>query len=188
MTRSASATASNNATTERRPASPIRVSASANKTAKTTSGRTFPLAAAEITLSGTIPLKKSPTPAIFAGATCSTAASADWRLAAEARGSGNVAVSSRIARAPNTADAVHRMTTHSTVRPAIPPARAASAPLEIPVTSSSTTSGMTVILSAFSHSVPATSANASASPRSVCGRRAAAMPMSNPATRAARAQ
>ena len=46
------------------------------------------------------------------------------------------------------------MTIHSTERPAIRPARAASAPFATPVTSNATISGMTVIFSALSHSPP----------------------------------
>ena len=55
---------------------------------------------------------------------------------------------------PRAADKVQMTTIHSTLRPAIRPARAASALRAIPTISSATTSGTTVILSRFSHSSP----------------------------------
>ena len=54
------------------------------------------------------------------------------------------------------------MTIHSTDRPAIRPAAAASRLLAMPTTSKATTSGMTVIFSALSHSAPTKLATPSA--------------------------
>ena len=56
--------------------------------------------------------------------------------------------------APKIAEDVQTITIHATDRPAIRPARAASAPLATPVTSNATISGITVILRALSHSPP----------------------------------
>ena len=67
-----------------------------------------------------------------------------------------------MAAAPNAADSVQMITIHSTDRLAMRPAAAASWLLAMPTTSKATTSGMTVILSAFSHSVPMKDATPSA--------------------------
>jgi len=63
-------------------------------------------------------------------------------------------VSANVDSAPKTAETVQIRTIHSTDLPATRPACAASALLAMPTTSSATTSGMTVILSALSHKVP----------------------------------
>ena len=90
--------------------------------------------------------------------------------------------------APNTAETVQMMTIHSTERPAIRPPSAASRLLAIPTTSSATTSGMTVILSALSHKVPTNPAAARASARTSALSPLAMTPSDSPMTSAANAQ
>ena len=87
---------------------------------------------------------------------------------------------------PKMAEPVQMMTNHRTDRPAIRPPRAASAPLAMPVTSKATMSGMTVILSALSHSPPTMLAAFSAGSRIPSPNDAVAMPTPRPATRASR--
>ena len=136
------------------PVFAIRPSASANSTAKTTSGRMSPLVAAANTLSRDDALeevgdarqrRRPPSARCRRAPLCSACGRA-------ARQREQLASAATIITAPKIAEAVQMMTIHSTDAPAIRPPRAASALLAMPATSSATTSGMTVILSALSHS------------------------------------
>ncbi len=89
--------------------------------------------------------------------------------------------------APKTAEAVQMITIHNTDRPAIRPACAASALFAMPTTNSATTSGMTVIFKAFSHSVPTKEATPSALPRTASLKSPAKIPATRPRTSAASA-
>ena len=93
-----------------------------------------------------------------------------------------------IATVPRMAEAVQKITVHSTLRPATRPPCAASALLAMPTTSKATTSGITVILSPFSHKVPTKSAVPSAAERTPGLIQPAVAPSPTPAMSAASAQ
>ncbi len=188
ITSSASAIASNKVTTVRRAASPMRVRASENSSANTTSGSTSPFAAAAMTFEGITPLKKSATPGSGPVGFCSMPASAPRNPSAVACGRGKACVSSNMTMAPKIAEMVHTITIHTTERAAIFPARAASALFATPVTSKVTTSGITVILRPFNHKEPMNDATPSAAAWLPAGQASANRPSSSPAMSAASAQ
>ena len=181
ITSIASPSASKNAASGCRLISGRRVIAKANSAVNTTICRIDPSAAALTTLGGTIDRAKSANPGTDAAVVCgSTAASPARNAAAAACGSGNSPISTGITSAPKIADAVSSTANHFIDRPATPPCRAASAPPTIPVTSSATISGMTVILSASSHNPPIAPATRTAGSRQPSPCPAAIAPTSNP--------
>ena len=93
-----------------------------------------------------------------------------------------------ISKAPNTAETVQTMTIQSTDRAGnASPSRCLRASA-MPVTSNVTTSGITVILSAFSHKVPTKPATPSAPSCAPGERRAALIPRTRPSNERASAQ
>jgi hypothetical protein len=130
-----------------------------------------------------IALKKSATPGTVSGvAAGSNVASPERSAAAEPSPRGNICSSSGISNAPRIAELVQTITNQMIARPAIRPARAASAPAAIPITSRAMIRGMTVILSAFSQRPPIIVAALSAPSRKPSPKVLAAIPASSPAT------
>ena len=174
-----------NAASGRLFSSGSRVIAKANSAVNTTICRIEPSAAALTTLGGTIERTKSAIPGTDAAVACGSIPASPVRSAAAAAcGSGKIAISAGMTSAPKIADPVSSTANHAIDRPAIPPCRAASAPPTIPVTSSATISGMTVILSASSHSPPIAPATRTAGSRQPSPCPAAIAPTSSPMTSA----
>ena len=152
----ASAMASNSPVIDLRFSGGRRRAAKANAAVKIISGSTASAEAAAIGLVGTIARTKSPNGGTGPGFTALPIAT--FSASAAPSGIGKIASSTGIISAARI-DELHRITSIvSTARPASRPARAASAVCAIPVMSSATTSGTTVILRPLSHSVPITSA------------------------------
>ena len=161
----------------------MRPSASANSTAKTTSGRMSPLVADANDIVGDHALEEVGDSRKRRRRLLLEPAERRLKPLRPCRApAGKILVSSTIATAPNTDEAVQMMTIHSTERPAIRPPSAASRLFAIPVTSKATTSGMTVIFSALSHRVPTNPATPSAPARTAAVSSLANAPSERPMT------
>jgi len=143
-----------------------RVMAIANRVVKKTSGRIAPSAAALTILAGTADLTRSPSVGTDAAvAPWSTPARPARSASAATWGNGNTDNNPCITTAPKIADDDRITANHSIDRPAIPPSRAAALPPTMPVTSSATISGTTVIFNASSHRPPTVAAICTAGSR-----------------------
>ena len=129
-----------------------RVIAKANTKVKIRSGRIESFAAEEMGLVGTSATIKSRKGGC--SATAGAPVSAARNAAALSVGIGHNVSKLGVSRAPMAAERPIMTTIHVTVRAAMGPARAASALLTIPVISSATTSGTTVIRRPLSHKEP----------------------------------
>ena len=171
-------------TAARRSAS-IRVSAKPNSAVNSTIWTIDPSAAALTMFDGISWRTKSPSVGTDAAvAPASTPANPARSASPALVGSGNRLSSSGITTAPNNADNVSTTAIQMIDRPATPPARAASVPPTIPPISSATISGMTVILSASSHSPPMVAATLTAGSRHAPPACAAKAPIASPTTSA----
>jgi hypothetical protein len=180
----ASASALNMSVSDRRGCAGRRVTAKANTVVKMISGRIASLDAAAIGLVGTIERRKS-----VKGGTSPTGAGVASAVLSAAADSAGIGASDRnkgVSAAPKIADKVIRAMIQAMERAAIAPAFAASAVCAIPVMSSATNSGTTVMRSAFSHKVPIRSAMSAAPPAKSGNAAAAKIPSAMPTARARR--
>ena len=162
-----------------RPVASMRVRAKAKINANRISDRKPPLAAAAMTLLGTMPARNSPSGGTAPGGPTFT--SAPRKAAAEAAGIGTRPRNSGVSSAAATALLTITTRMMLIARAATAPLRAASAVDAMPVTKSEKTSGITVICSALSQAEPIGCATAVAPGTAAGSQVAKAMPRSNPA-------